>query len=72
MCRMQRMHLRNLGRTTKMQRYRIEITDEALSDVEQLYNYIANDLLAPENAKKQYNRIADVLYTASDIEGRLR
>lgn len=40
MCRMQRMHLRNLGRTTKMQQYRVEITD--------------------------------VLYTASDIEGRLR
>ena len=67
--------------------------------MEDIYNYIAIDLLAPENAMGQYNRIADeiltldtfterfrimdsepekrmeltdVLYTASDIEARLR
>lgn len=42
-----------------MKQYTIEITNEALADMEQLYNYIANDLLAPENAMGQYNRIAD-------------
>lgn len=67
--------------------------------MEDIYNYIAIDLLAPDNAMGQYNRIADeiltldtfqerfrimdsepekrmeltdVLYTASDIEARLR
>ncbi len=40
--------------------------------MEDIYNYIAVDLLSPENAMGQYNRIADVLYTASDIEARLR
>jgi plasmid stabilization system protein ParE len=42
-----------------MKRYTVEITDEALEDMEQLYNYIALNLLAPENAMGQYNRIAD-------------
>ena len=67
--------------------------------MEDIYNYIAIDLLASENAMGQYDRIADeiltldtfperfrimdsepekrmeltdVLYTASDIEARLR
>jgi len=37
----------------------VEITNEALADMEQLYNHIALKLLAPENAMGQYNRIAD-------------
>lgn len=42
-----------------MERYKIEITDEALADMEQIYNHIAFVLLAPENAMGQYNRIAE-------------
>lgn len=42
-----------------MKRYVVEITDEALTDMEQLYNHIAYVLQAPENAMGQYNRIAD-------------
>ena len=42
-----------------MKRYTVEITDEALADMEQIYNHIALKLLAPENAMGQYNRIAD-------------
>ena len=30
--------------------YTVEITDEALADMEQLYQYIAEVLLSPENA----------------------
>lgn len=103
-----------------MKRYKVEITKEALQDMEDIYDYIAIELLSPENAMGQYNRIAneilkldafperfrimdsepekkmklrrmlvdnysvfytihddrvivtDVLYTASDIEARLR
>ena len=82
-----------------MKQYKVEITKEALQDMEDIYNYITTDLLAPDNAMGQYNRIADeiltldtfqerfrimdsepekrmeltdVLYTASDIEARLR
>lgn len=42
-----------------MKRYTVEITDEALADMEQLYHHIAYILLAPENAMGQYNRIAN-------------
>lgn len=39
----------------------INITEEALTDMEKIYNYIAYELLAPENAVGQYNRIADAI-----------
>ena len=42
-----------------MKQYRVEITNQALADMEQLYNHIAYVLLAPENAMGQYNRIAE-------------
>ncbi len=44
-----------------MKQYTVEITDEALADMEQLYNHIAYGLLAPENAMGQYNRLADAI-----------
>ena len=43
--------------TQATSRYRC-ITDEALADMEKIYEYIATRLLAPENAMGQYNRIA--------------
>ena len=42
-----------------MKQYKVEITEEALQDMEDIYNYIAIDLLAPDNAMGQYNLIAD-------------
>lgn len=44
-----------------MKQYAIQITDKALGDMEDIYNYIANTLQAPENAMGQYNRIADAI-----------
>lgn len=44
-----------------MKHYTVEITNEALADMEQLYNHIAYVLQAPENAMDQYNRIADAI-----------
>ena len=38
-----------------MKRYKVEITKEALQDMEDIYNYIAFELCAPENAMGQYN-----------------
>ena len=46
-----------------MDKYEVKITDEALTDMEMIYEYIANELLAPENALGQYNRIADAILT---------
>lgn len=38
-----------------MNKYIIKITDEALADMENLYNYTAFELDAPGNAMGQYN-----------------
>ena len=47
----------------KIEILKVEITKEALQDMEDIYNYIAIDLLAPDNAMGQYNRIADEILT---------
>ena len=44
-----------------MQSYKIKITKEALTDMEQIYDYIAYELLSPDTAMKQYNRISDAI-----------
>lgn len=55
-----------------MKNYRVQITDEALRDMEQIYNYIANDLYAPEAAMNQYNRIADAILSLSQMPRRIK
>lgn len=55
-----------------MKVYRIEITQEALADMEQLYDYIAYKLLSPENAMGQYNRIADAILKLDLMPERFR
>jgi len=44
-----------------MKQYKVQITDKALADMEEIYNYIAIQLQAPENAIGQYNRIAEAI-----------
>ena len=44
-----------------MKQYTVQITDKALADMEEIYNYIAIQLQAPENAMGQYNRIAEAI-----------
>lgn len=46
-----------------MEKYNVDITDEALADMEALYQHISVKLQAPENAIGQYNRIADAILT---------
>lgn len=53
-----------------MVKYRVDITDEALADVESLYEYIKFKLLAPENVMEQYNRIADAILTLDSYPER--
>lgn len=55
-----------------MKQYTVEITDEALDDMEQIYNHIAHVLLAPENAMGQYNRIADEILKLDVFPERFR
>lgn len=44
-----------------MKHYTVQITDRALADMEEIYNYIAIQLQAPEKAIGQYNRIAEAI-----------
>ncbi len=44
-----------------MKQYTVRITDRATADMEEIYNYIALQLQAPENAMRQYNRIAEAI-----------
>ena len=44
-----------------MKQYTVRITDKALADMEEICNYIAIQLQAPENAMGQYNRIAEAI-----------
>jgi plasmid stabilization system protein ParE len=46
-----------------MEKFKVRITNEALDDMEKIYDYIAVKLHAPENAMGQYNRIADAILT---------
>lgn len=46
-----------------MEKYTIQITDDALADMEEIYRYIAEKLHSPESAAKKYNRIADEILT---------
>ena len=46
-----------------MEKRIVEITQTALADMEEIYDYIADVLLAVENAMGQYNRIADAILT---------
>ena len=53
-----------------MKHYTVNITDEALADMEELYTHIAVKLQAPENAIGQYNRIAEAILTLDEFPDR--
>ncbi|MDO4469933.1 MAG: type II toxin-antitoxin system RelE/ParE family toxin [Bacillota bacterium] len=55
-----------------MKRYTVEITNEALENMEQLYNYIAYVLQSPENAMAQYNRIAEAILRLETLAERIK
>lgn len=55
-----------------MEIYKVEITREALADMEQLYNHIAYVLHSPKNAMGQYNRIADAILKLDQMPERFR
>lgn len=44
-----------------MKQYDVCISDEALKDLEQIYEYIADTLQSPANAIGQYQRIAEAI-----------
>ena len=55
-----------------MKQYKVEITKEALLDMENIYKYIATELESPENAIGQYNRIAKSILELDVFPERFR
>ena len=55
-----------------MKRYKVQITDRALADMEDIYVYIAEQLLAPENVMGQYNRIAEAIQNLNVFPERVQ
>jgi len=55
-----------------MKQYKVQITDKALADMEEIYNYIAIQLQAPEIAMGQYNRIAEAIEGSNMFPERVR
>lgn len=55
-----------------MKQYKVQITDKALADMEEIYIYIAEQLQAPENAMEQYNRIANAIEELDVFPERVR
>ena len=44
-----------------MRTYEVQITQEAMHDLELIYDYIADKLFAPQAAEKIYNRLAEAI-----------
>jgi len=52
--------------------FNVKITDQALLDMKLLYKYIANELLEPVIAEKQYSRIEKAVYSLDHMPERFR
>ncbi len=55
-----------------MMNYMTQITSKALNDMKAIYNYITEQLLAPEAAMEQYNRIADAIESLNVLPERIK
>lgn len=55
-----------------MKQYTVKITDRALADMEEIYNYIAIHLQAVENAIGQYNRISEAIEGLNTFPERVK
>ena len=53
-----------------MESYIVKLTETAKNDMDEIYYYIADRLLSPENAIGQYNRIADSILSLSQFPER--
>ncbi len=53
-----------------MMRYDVIITDDAFADMVNIYNYISHELQSPDNARKQYERIAKAVLSLDELPER--
>jgi plasmid stabilization system protein ParE len=55
-----------------MKKHNVLIADKALRDMEAIYQYIALELLSPDAAMRQYNRIADSVLSLETMPERIK
>ena len=55
-----------------MKQYEILISDKASKDMDDIYEYITEKLLAPIAATRQYNRIADAILSLEEMPERIK
>ena len=55
-----------------MKHYEVLISDKAYGDMEAIYAYIAETLLEPVAAAKQYDRIAEAILSLEEMPERIR
>ena len=53
-----------------MKQYDVKISRMALSDMEQIYSYIADRLLESDTAMRQYDRIAEAIQSLNILPER--
>ena len=52
--------------------YKVDISDEAKIDLHGIYNYIAFELLSPENAAEQIRRLRKSILSLNEMPKRFR
>ena len=55
-----------------MKKYNVKITELALGDMEEIYDYISEKLDSPATAMRQYNRIAEAIESLSIFPERFQ
>ncbi|MCL1875519.1 MAG: type II toxin-antitoxin system RelE/ParE family toxin [Synergistaceae bacterium] len=55
-----------------MRHYEVLISDKADEDMEVIYKYIAETLLVPVTAAKQYDRIAEAILSLENMPERIK
>lgn len=55
-----------------MKQYKLNILDDALTDTEQIFTYIAVELQSPIAAFKQYNRIKKAIESLDTFPARIK
>ena len=55
-----------------MKYYEVLISDKANEDMEAIFRYISETLLAPESAVNQYNKIADAILSLEQMPERIK
>ena len=55
-----------------MKTYDVQTSEKSLNDMEAIYSYISEKLLAPNAAMDQYNRIADAILSLEQTPERIK